>query len=206
MAATNNRREREKIEMRQLIVDSAIEMYIKEGYDKLTLRSIAQRIEYAPGTIYLYFKDKHELFHAMHEWAFKKLLMEWDEKLSGIKNPIDRLRGISETYINFAFSNPELYDLMFILREPMCAEANIEEWPCGMSVFQFLVDTIEEALEKNLLKSENAQTLAFMFWSSTHGMLSLHLRNRLRMYDGMDLKKMIAYTEEMILSQFLVKK
>jgi AcrR family transcriptional regulator len=206
MAATNNRREREKIEMRQLIVDSAIEMYIKEGYDKLTLRSIAQRIEYAPGTIYLYFKDKHELFHAMHEWAFKKLLMEWDEKLSGIKNPIERLRGLSEIYINFAFSNPELYDLMFILNEPMCAEANIEEWPCGLSAFQFLVDTIEEALEKNLLKSENAQTLAFMFWSSTHGMLSLHLRNRLRMYDGMDLKKMIAYTEEMILSQFLVKK
>ena len=66
-----------------------------------------------------------------------------------------------------------------------------------------LLETIEQALEQNLLKSENAQTLAFMFWSSTHGMISLFLRNRMRMYEGIDFKKMISYTAEMILTQFL---
>ena len=203
MIVPNSRRDREKVEMRQLIVDTAIKICIEEGYEKLSLRGIALRIEYAPGTIYLYFKDKDELFHAMHEWAFKKLLVEFDEKLSGIKNPIERLRGISETYINFAFTNPVLYDIMFILNEPMCADANLEDWPCGQSAYKFLSETIEQALEQNLLKSENAQTLAFMFWSSTHGMISLFLRNRMRMYEGLDLRKMISYTAEMILTQFL---
>jgi AcrR family transcriptional regulator len=205
MTISINRREREKIEMRQLIIDAAIKIYIEEGYDKLSLRGIATHIEYATGTIYLYFKDKHELFHAMHEWAFKQLLMDMDIHLSPVKNPIERLRKMAEVYIGFAFKNPELYDLMFILNEPMCAEANMEDWPCGQGVYQFLVNTVNEALEMNLLKSENAETLAFMFWSSTHGMISLYLRNRLRMYAGEDLHKLISYTEDMILRHFVAR-
>jgi AcrR family transcriptional regulator len=200
--SVSQRRVQEKIEMRQLIVDAAIKMYIDEGYEKLTLRGIAQRIDYSSTTIYLYFKDKHELFHAMHEWAFKQLLMEFDT-LSGIKNPVERLKGISSVFINFAFKNPKLYDLMFILNEPMCAEANFEDWKCGQAAYQFLVDTLSECLEQNLIVSDNVQALAFMFWSSTHGMISLYLRNRLRMYDGMDLKQFIFYVEEMILRQFI---
>jgi AcrR family transcriptional regulator len=198
----SQRRMQEKIEMRQLIIDAAVKMYIEEGYEKLTLRGIAQRIDYSSTTIYLYFKDKHELFHAMHEWAFKQLLIEFDN-LSGIKNPVERLKGISSVFIEFAFKNPELYDLMFILNEPMCAEANMEDWKCGQSAYQFLVDTLTECLEQNLIVSDNVQALAFMFWSSTHGMISLYLRHRLRIYDGMDIKPFIFYVEEMVLKQFI---
>lgn len=201
----NVRREREKEEMRQLIVDTAIKIYLEEGYEKLSLRGIAQRIEYVPTAIYRYFKSKDDLYHAMHEWAFKQLMLEFEDKLSNIKDPIDRLKGLSSIYINFAFNNPELYDLMFILKEPMCAEVNMEDWPCGQSTYKFLVDTVQEALDMSLLHAENAETLAFMFWSSTHGMISLYLRNRLRMYAGEDIYKLIFYTEEMILKQFLVR-
>jgi AcrR family transcriptional regulator len=204
-AATTTRREREKVEMQQLIVDTAIKMYIEEGYDKLTLRGIAQRIEYAAGTLYLYFKDKHELFHAMHQWAFKQLLEKMERELPPIQNPVDRLRAMSDIYITFAFENPELYDLMFILNEPMCAEANMDDWPCGQSVYNLLVTTVQEAIDKHLFKDENAHTLAFMFWSSSHGMISLYLRNRLRMYAGEDLKQLINYTEDMILRHFLAR-
>jgi AcrR family transcriptional regulator len=203
--ATTTRREREKVEMRQLIVDTAIKMYMEEGYEKLTLRGIAQRIEYAAGTIYLYFKDKHELYHAMHEWAFKQMLQKMEADMHPIQNPIDRLRAMSNIYIAFAFENPELYDLMFILNEPMCAEANMDDWACGKSVYVLLVNTIKEAVDIRLFKDENAETLAFMFWSSLHGMISLYLRNRLRMYAGEDLKQLISYTEDMILRQFLAR-
>ena len=200
--ATLKRREREIVEMRQLIVDAAIQMYLEEGYEKLTLRSIATRVEYSVGTIYLYFKDKDELYHAMHEWGFDKLLKEF-APLQYVENPLERMKAVSRVFVAFALKNPELYDLMFILNEPMCADANIEDWKCGQSVYQFLVETIEECLKDNLIVSENPQALAFMFWSSTHGMVSLYLRNRLKMYDGMDLKQFIYHVEEMILKQFL---
>jgi AcrR family transcriptional regulator len=199
---TLTRREREKVEMRQLIVDAAIKMYLEEGYEKLTLRSIAQRIEYSVGTIYLYFKDKDELFHAMHEWAFDRLYKEFDA-LRSIENPLERLENISRVYIKFAFDNPELYDLMFILHEPMCAHQNMDEWPCGQKTYLALRETVEECFEKGFLKGENADVMSFMFWSSIHGMLALNMRNRLRMYEGMDLKFLISHTTELIFKQFL---
>jgi AcrR family transcriptional regulator len=202
MSVTTARREREKIEMRQLIVETAMQMYLEEGYDKLSLRGIATRIEYAVGTIYLYFKDKHELFHAMHEWAFDKLLKDI-EPLHFIENPIERLRALSRIFIDFAFKNSELYDLMFILNEPMCAEINFEDWECGRKAYHLLHQTVKEGIEQRYLKGDNADMLAFIFWSSTHGMLALKMRNRLRMYDALDLEQMIRKSEETILQQFL---
>lgn len=199
---TLKRREREIVEMRQLIVDAAIQMYLEEGYEKLTLRSIATRIEYAVGTIYLYFKDKVELYHAMHEWAFNKILVEF-EPLRGIENPLARLRELSRVYIEFAFKNPELYDLMFILNEPMCAKANREDWACGKKTFDFLHQTVQECLEKGYLKEGNADILSFLFWSSTHGMLALYKRNRLRMYEDVDISQLINTTEELMFKHFL---
>lgn len=200
---TLKRREREIVEMRQLIVDAAIKMYLEEGFEKLTLRSIATQIEYSVGTIYLYFKDKDELFHAMHEWAFEKLLAEF-ESLRDLENPLQRLKGISSIYIHFAFKNPELYDLMFIMNEPMCAKVNMNDWPCGKKTFEFLHQTVRECLEKGFIKGVNAEIMSFLFWSSTHGMLALHMRNRLRMYEEMmDIPKLIEETEDLIFNQFL---
>lgn len=199
---TLTRREREKVEMRQLVVDAAIKMYLEDGFDKLTLRSIATRIEYSVGTIYLYFKDKDELFHAMHEWAFDKLLHAFETQTS-IENPLERLKGISRIYIAFAFENPELYDLMFIKNEPMCAHANMDEWLCGKRTFDFLHQTVHECLEKGLIKGGNAEIMSFLFWSSTHGMLALRLRNRLRMYEHMDVEQLITQTEDLLFNQFL---
>ncbi len=205
MSALQNRREREIVEMRQLIVDAAIKLFIEEGYDKVSIRSIAQRIQYAPGTIYLYYKDRDDLFFAMHEWAFTKLMKVFETNLQGIKNPIEKLRAMSASYINFAFKNPELYDLMFILNEPMCADENAENWECGLRVYRILQEIIDESLNQKLLKGESAPMISFMFWSSLHGMVSLHLRNRLRMYNGLDLESLINMTAETILSQFLNK-
>ena len=59
------RREREKESLRQDILDVAREMFATEGYESVSMRKIADKIEYSPTTIYLYFKDKNELFYAL---------------------------------------------------------------------------------------------------------------------------------------------
>jgi AcrR family transcriptional regulator len=202
MSLTTTRREREIIEMQQLIVNTAMQMYLEEGYDKLSLRGIATRIEYAVGTIYLYFKDKHELFHAMHEAAFEKLLIEFDP-LRGIENPLERLRSLSRVFVNFALKNPELYDLMFILHEPMCAEQNIEDWHCGKRTFVFLHETVKECIEQRYIKGDDVNLVSFAFMSATHGMLALKMRNRMRMYGEINTEQMIRATQDLVLTQFL---
>jgi AcrR family transcriptional regulator len=203
------RREREKVEMRQRIVDAAINMYLEEGYDKLSLRGIAQRIEYAPGTIYLYFKDKDELFHAMHEWAFERLFEKFNET-TAIADPLDRLREIGYVYMKFAFDNPELYDLMFILNEPMCAHKDeLNVWKCGEKAYEFLRDTVKVCFERRLLRGDNVEMITFSMWSAVHGMVSLKLRNRLNIYDkidmpvGFDKEKLIEASVEMLFKLFI---
>ena len=58
----SERKEREKLEMRRKIVDVAKDLFIHEGFEKTSIRQIAEKIEYSPATIYLYFKDKTEIF------------------------------------------------------------------------------------------------------------------------------------------------
>jgi AcrR family transcriptional regulator len=58
----SQRREREQEQLRRKIFDAASELFAQEGYQNVSMRKIAERIEYSPTTIYLYFKDKNELF------------------------------------------------------------------------------------------------------------------------------------------------
>lgn len=68
------RKQREKEEMRALILDAARKIFLEKGYEHTSIRNIAEKIEYSPGTIYLYFKEKDEIFHALHEEGFRRLL------------------------------------------------------------------------------------------------------------------------------------
>ena len=66
----SDRKEREKEEMRRRILESAKKLFLELGYEKTSVRAIAEDIEYSPATIYLYFKDKNELLFALHQEAF----------------------------------------------------------------------------------------------------------------------------------------
>ena len=192
------RKEREKLEMRELIIDAATRMFLEDGYEKTSIRNIAEKIEYSPATIYLYFKDKDELFFAIHEIGFEKLLKQM-EKAKTIKDPLERLHQIGIIYIEFALKNPEYYDLMFIMRAPMNSiKENLGDAPCwqyGETVFNLLLATITESIEKKQLKIQNPMIAAMSTWAAVHGLVSLHIRDR---YGVMDLT--FEQTREMMLT------
>lgn len=175
------RKEREKMEMRDRIVEAATQMFLEDGYEKTSIRNIADKIEYSPATIYLYFKDKDELFFAIHNIGFEMLLKE-TEKAGKIKNPLKRLREIGVIYIEFALNNPEYYDLMFIMRSPMNAlkeKLGDEQcWQYGETTFSNLVSTITECIEQKLIKTKDPIVASMYTWSSVHGLVSLKIRDR----------------------------
>lgn len=109
------RKEREKTEMRELITAAAMKMFLEDGYAKTSIRGIADAIEYSPGTIYLYFKDKDELLYEVQADAYGRLL-EVFQKEATSTDPLQKLHQLGRAYINFGLKNPELYDLMFINR------------------------------------------------------------------------------------------
>jgi AcrR family transcriptional regulator len=174
------RKERERQEMRQLILEAAKTVFIEEGYEKASIRAIAERIEYSPATIYLYFKDKDELFYVVHELGFEKLLAVL-QQTEVITNPVERLRRGGEAYIRFALENPELYDLMFISRAPMKAlhkAYETPEWDCGRDSFEYLCRTVQQCIDQGYLRATDIHVAAITFWSFIHGLVSLHIRDR----------------------------
>ncbi len=177
------RKERDKLEMRLMILETAQKVFIEEGFEKASIRAIAERIEYSPATIYLYFKDKNELFFAVHELGFDKLLQEMEAVIEGISDPFEELRRRGYAYMKFAFENPEMYDLMFIQNAPMDTLKKEENWRSGHKCFMLLCETIRRGIESNQLKFNNIEVASMSIWSFMHGMVSLRIRNRFREFN-----------------------
>jgi AcrR family transcriptional regulator len=174
-----SRKERQKEELRTKILQTAKQLFMEHGFEHVSIRNIADRIEYSPTTIYLYFKDKDDIFHALHLEGFI-LLNQYFRALEHVADPFERLKAITRAYINFAKENGEFYDLMFIIRSPINSiqKEGDAKWEEGMRAFGFLINTIKECITKGYFKGMDAEVLAFTFWSMVHGVSSLEIRNR----------------------------
>jgi len=194
------RKEREREEMKERIVSTAIKMFLQEGYEQTSIRNIAEKIEYSPATIYLYYKDKDELLYDVQKQAFEKLTQVFREKVTA-KDPLKRLEQIMFTYVRFGKNNPELYDLMFIIRAPMNGIKEHEKWENGDDSFDFLVQCISECIEKKLIRYDDVMIAALSIWAMGHGLVSLDLRCRLKVID-MDEETIAATIEKSIQEYF----
>jgi AcrR family transcriptional regulator len=172
------RKQRDKEHMRRLILDAAREIFLEKGYYQASIRNIADKIEYSPGTIYLYFKEKDEIFHDLHNEAFGQLLQEM-APLRAVQNPFERLIAMGRIYMEFAFKNKDLYDLMFIMNAPMNMLQDACDWHMGDRVFDNLVQTIKECQQQGRMKGREPLDLAFVVWSGLHGMCALYCRGRI---------------------------
>jgi AcrR family transcriptional regulator len=174
------RKEKEKREMTALILDTAMRLFLQKGYEKVTLRGIAEAIEYSPATIYLYFKDKNDILFALHTEGFERFYRRQQTILT-IKDPWKRLRQHARVYMSFALENPEYYDLMFIMRGPAEKIKAEREWGVGMRSYNFLRENIRDCIEAGRLPKTDLDVAAFAIWSFTHGMASLIIRQRCSM-------------------------
>jgi AcrR family transcriptional regulator len=176
------RKQREKEEMRRLILDAAKSIFLEKGFHSTSLRNIAEKIQYSPGTIYLYFKDKDEIFHALHEEGFAKML-QMMAPLQHVQDPMQRLIAMGRVYMNFAWENKDLYDLMFIMEAPINAEKDRAKWNMGNRTLDQLKQILRECQQAGHFQQMDPEYLSFMIWSSLHGMCALYCRNRCHAYE-----------------------
>jgi AcrR family transcriptional regulator len=176
--ATIQRRQKIKEDIRSSILAEAKRLFFEKGYDHASIRNIAEHIEYSVGTIYLHFKDKDSIFHALQGQGFA-LLLEKMQVLESVAHPFERLKAMGTVYLDFAKKNPEFYDLMFIIRAPMNCLEEDEGWQGGIKTFNYLMDIVKECQEiGQFLAHKDAETLAFTIWSAVHGIAALNIRGR----------------------------
>lgn len=179
----SDRKEREKEEMKRRILESAKKLFLELGYEKTSIRAIAEDIEYSPTTIYLYFKDKNDLLFALHQMAFIEFSKTF-EKVAHEVDPLERLILLGEEYLRFAFENPELYELMFLLTAPMeSLEIKEDVWEDGKNVYMALENLVEECQNKGHFLGHDISQLSMMIWATVHGLVTIQLRRRCTMFD-----------------------
>jgi AcrR family transcriptional regulator len=170
------RKDREKSEMRKIILNVAMKLFIQEGFEGVSIRKIADKIEYSPGSIYTYFADRDSIFYALHIDGFDMLYKKQVSSQS-ISDPRERLLTHAKVYIEFALENQRYYEIMFISEhvETICKNQKLD-WTLGRRSFDLLKKNIVECQEIGLLKDQNVESVAFLFWSIVHGIASLIIR------------------------------
>ena len=178
------RKQREKEDMRSLILDAARKIFLEKGYYQASMRNIAEEIEYSAGTIYLYFKDKDEIFHALHEEGFRRML-EKMQPLEHVTDPFERLKAMGLVYLEFAKNNKDFYDLMFIMQAPIKHEDK-EGWQMGHSTLEYLKSVLIQCQANGHFKNQDIEYLSFTIWSTMHGMCALYCRDRCKAYPDIE--------------------
>jgi len=172
----SERRERQKENLRQEILDAASEMFAKEGYANVSMRKIADKIEYSPTTIYLYFKDKTDLLNQICEETFGKLIATVSEiENSGSDEPINCLRKGMRAYIEFGLKYPNHYEITFItpLADFLGKEVHPYEGSMGQKAFGHIVRQVVGSMEAGQIKKGDVAAVSQTIWAAIHGVTAL---------------------------------
>jgi AcrR family transcriptional regulator len=167
-----NRRERERAERHQLIIDAARDLAEAEGWDAVTTRKLAEKVEYSQPVLYSHFKGKDAIVRAVAIQGCGDLarLLRKARPSRGES----RLRAAAEAYLEFARRRPALYDAMFVQQSDI---------PWGTDeVPQELLDAFGElvAAVEPVRGERDLEALTEVFWSSLHGIATLMQGGRLR--------------------------
>ncbi len=107
------RQERERTAVRQAILSAARDLFVTEGYRHVSMRKVAERIEYSPAAIYSYFPSKDDIFFALAEEGFRLLADRVTTAIDGLSDPFSRIRAGLWAFYEFSKAHPEYFELMF---------------------------------------------------------------------------------------------
>ena len=174
---TTDRRQRHRASLRREILDAASQLFVEEGYHRLTMRRLAERIEYSPTTIYLYFKDKNELLAAVCEETFSRLAGKLERLQKTAGTPLGRLRDGLRTYVEFGLAHPNQYLVTFMSPSPGLDGASFEG-SAGSRAFDTLRQSVRACSENGDIHTADVEMTAQALWAAVHGLTSLFITMR----------------------------
>jgi AcrR family transcriptional regulator len=180
---STERREREREQLRARIVEAARDILSDDGLAGLSMRGIAERIEYSPATIYLYFKDKDELIREVVLAGMERLWQSNRDELASLPetaDAADQYAAMGRAYVRFALENTAYFRVMFELPGAAHFDDGCDA-PCVESDVGFdrVVRVLESAAAQGLMDVRDPQRTAVIGWGLLHGLTSLYLSGHL---------------------------
>ena len=170
------RRAREREEIREKILDAARELFASEGYEAVTMRRIADRVEYSATAIYFHFRDKDALLKELCETDFRTLAQQFT-KMDRIADPLEKLKATGMAYVQFGLDHPNHYRLMFMTPHPPIDPDQTDKGNPEEDAYAFLKAIVTEAIDKKLFKAgyDDVELVSQTMWAGVHGVISLQI-------------------------------
>jgi AcrR family transcriptional regulator len=173
------RREREKSETRDKILDAARELFVTEGFEGVSMRKVAEKIEYSPTAIYVHFADKQELFRELCHQDYARLAEVFQSSVMST-DPVERLKQIGAIYLEFGSRYPNHYKFMFMTTHPPHEPDEIDKEVMGnpeMDAYAFLKSAVQQAIDAGCFRPEitDPEIVSQTLWASVHGVISLEI-------------------------------
>lgn len=169
------RRERERQDTRTRILDAARDLFVRHGLDKVTMRAIADRIEYTPTAIYHHFRDKQALITELVHHDFRALAGAF-RQIGRIEDPVERIDRLGAAYVRFGLEHPGHYRFLFMTDHPD-VEGKPERGNPEEDAYAMLHQAVAEAIAAKRFRPEyrDEHQVSQMCWAAMHGIVSLHL-------------------------------
>jgi AcrR family transcriptional regulator len=179
---TRERQEREREIVRRAIVDAARELFVAEGFGKVSVRKIAERIEYSPAAIYSYFPSKDDIFYALAEEGFRLLcdgLPTQEEEAEA--DPLVIVRRALNGLYRFSQAHPEYYALMFLDRAVPTLKGAADRIPLFAEMVHRMHDAMRRCIDEGIFPGATDPIAVFdVLKTAVHGAATATVCGRLR--------------------------
>jgi AcrR family transcriptional regulator len=171
---SKERIQRLKEETRTNILDAAYKIVKEQGWQALSMRKIADEIEYTAPIIYEYFSNKDAILAELNRKGFLSLAKEIEEARDSHQKPAEQLEAMWMAYWNFAFEKKELYQLMFGVSMNCCTTQK----PAEAELYAILFgEVLKQLIGDNATDAEVCRRY-YTLWSVVHGLISINLVNK----------------------------
>jgi len=176
MAVTAGR-ERRRTALRGAIVEAARAIVRDKGLHALTMRSIADAIDYAPASLYAHFASREALLGELCRDGLKALRVALEREVNGVRDPRARLAALGTAYVRFAREHPDTYRLIFMedaeLTKGVFESVDSDDAAKALGLISEALGVLRAS--GKLRKSADASALTDLFWTVVHGAASLRL-------------------------------
>ena len=164
---------------RRAILDAALALFLENGYDHVSMRNIAARVEYSPAALYGYFASKDEIVYALAEEGYR-LLGAKQITASASDDPLDDVRNAAWRLYEFSKEQPQYFALVFLDRRVPSIGRDFERFPFMLEMKQRLIAQMQRCISTGALPATlNAQVAVRLLWAPIFGIATLCLSERI---------------------------
>jgi AcrR family transcriptional regulator len=177
---TRERQQRERDRTRDAILTAARDLFVRDGYLNVSIRKIAERIEYSPAALYSYFPSKDDIFFALAEEGFQRLAAYIQTALEATTDPFERLRRGLSAFYEFSKVNPEYFALMFVDRSVPSLSQDFQRFEFFQDLTARAEADIQACIERQLFSRDlNPAAALHVLWVGVLGAATIGLSHRL---------------------------